>query len=62
MTRYNPAFRNIKQYIVRYHHRSMVSRTLMCTINAPSISYIRENWSAICGSTDFVIDSVKKAA
>lgn len=62
MTRYNSAFRTIYRYIVFYHLKGNPAAKAQAYINAPSAQYIRDNWCAICASTDYKIDRIQKAA
>lgn len=62
MTRFDSAFRTIYTYIVVYHQKGNPAAQGQAFINAPSAQYIRDNWCAICASTDYKIDRIRRAA
>ncbi len=62
MTRFDSAFRTIYKYIVVYHQKGNPAAQGQAFINAPSAQYIRDNWCAICASTGYKIDRIRRVA
>jgi hypothetical protein len=51
---------NIYAYYVTYHLCGYPTRKSVTIVNAPSIKYIKEHWSAICGGRPYVLSSISK--